>query len=149
MSLKNKFLRYGLVSILLVLNLIGIIIYEKDINQQREMWRQVVSFLEGNAKEKDIVVFDYPEPFAAYHWYARNKVTAVGVADSISVNPALTSKKTKESIKGKSGVYYFEYLVDLTDPGKVVEKTLGEEGFKVSKAYGDFVGIGQIKYFVR
>ncbi len=148
-NLKNKFLRYGLVSNLLVLNLVGIVIYEKDVNQQREMWRQAVSFVEGNAKEKDIVVFDYPEPFAPYRWYTRNKVEAVGISDSISVNPALTSKKTKESTKGKNGIYYFEYLVDLTDPARVVEKTLGEEGFKVSKIYGDFVGVGQIKYFVR
>ncbi len=148
-SLKNRFLKYGLIFFVLSLNLMGTIIYYKDINQQREMWRQAVSFLEGNAKEKDIVVFDYPEPFVPYRWYARNKVTALGVADSISVNPALTSKKTKEAIKGKNGIYYFEYLVDLTDPGRIVEKTLGEEGFKVSKVYGDFVGVGQIKYFVR
>ncbi len=148
-QIKTQEFKIILASFMILVNLVGWSIYVLDPNQQREMWRQAVSFIEGNAKVKDIVVFDYPEPFAPYRWYARNKVEAVGVADSISANSALTSKKTKEATKGKNGIYYFEYLVDLTDPGRIVEKTLGEERFKVSKIYGDFVGVGQIKYFVR
>lgn len=148
-SLKNKFLKYGLILTVLVLNLIGTVIYYVDSRQQREMWRQAVSFIEGGAKKDDIAILDYPEPFAPYRWYSKGKVIAVGVADSIFVDQTLTEKRTKEAIKGKNGIYYFEYLVDLTDPTRIVEKTIEKEGFEVSKVYADFVGVGQVKYFVR
>jgi uncharacterized membrane protein len=134
---------------IVIINLFGWGIYTLDANQQREKWREAVAFIQTNAKKDEIVIFDYPEPFAPYRWYADGTVEVVGAADSISVDQEKTSAKTKKLVENKKGVYSFDYLVDLTDPARVVEQTLGDEGFKVSQVYGDFIGVGQIKYWVR
>ena len=147
LQIKNKKLRILTILALLSVNLVGWVIYVSQDQQQREQWREVTSFVEQNAVETDIVIFEYPEPFAPYRWYMEGKVAAVGVTDSISADPVKTSQKTKEVVSGKTGVFYFEYLRDLSDPHRAVEKTLQDEGFKVDKIYSGFQGVGQIYYW--
>jgi hypothetical protein len=141
------------VQLLLVLtvltgNLVGWLIYIKDPYQQREDWRQAVSFVEKKAKEKEMVVFSFTEPFAPYRWYASGKVIAKGLTDSISANPEATRKKTLGETFEAKGVYYFEYLWELHDPQKVVESSLKDEGFNEVAAF-DFPGVGIIRYLRR
>ena len=41
-------------------------------------------------------------------------------------------------------VYYFEYLADLSDPKRIVQKTILESGFEEKQIYGEFQGVGLI-----
>ncbi|MFV1917125.1 MAG: glycosyltransferase family 39 protein [Patescibacteria group bacterium] len=146
---KTQNLRMFLIVSLIAVNLVGWLIYVIDKNQQREHWRQAVDFVELIGKEDEIVIFEFPEPFAPYRWYAKGKVEAVGVTDSISANEKETKQKTIEKVSDKNGVYYFEYLRDLSDPNQYVQRALADLDFKVSGVYDFFPGIGQITYFVR
>lgn len=130
------------------LNLIGWGIYVVDPTQQRERWREAVSFVEDKAKENEIVVFSFTEPFAPYQWYTKGKVVARGVTDSISANEKETYRIASGTISNVEGVYYFEYLWQLHDPERVVEKTIIETGFIQASAF-DFPGVGIIRYYRR
>lgn len=147
-QIETKKIKIALLLILLLVNLSGWFIYLFDVNQQREEWRQAVKFVEIKAKTKDAVIFDFPEPFAPYRWYARGTVSAYGATDSISAS--LDSyDKTKKLIAEKEGVYYFEYLYDLTDPNRYVEKSLIDSEFKAVDQFSQFPGIGTIIYYKR
>lgn len=148
-NLKNKRLIYLITTILILVNLFSWFLYVKEPFQQREHWREAVGFIENNAKNSDIVIFEYPEPFAPYRWYAKGKVEAMGVTGSIVANTRKTTEITENAIKDRNGIYYFEYLRDLSDPKQVVEKALDNRGFTIENIYDFFPGVGQIKYWVR
>lgn len=93
------------------------------------------------------MIFEYPQPFSPYRWYATGKVEAVGVSNSVSADPKKTRRITLEKTQDKSGVYHFEYLRDLSDPERVVETTLSDNGFVKQDVVGDFPGVGQISYW--
>ncbi len=133
-----------LFSILIFCNLVGFYFYVADENQRREQWREATRFLEKSADEDAVVVFIYPEPFAAYRWYQRGIIKAYGVTDSISANKDETLKITKKAISDKSKVYQFSYLEDLTDPQGLVRQTLRESGFRITKTFSEFKGVGLI-----
>ena len=145
-SFTIKTIKNILVTLLVGVNLFGWVIYISDENQQREQWRQAVLFIEKTAQINDIVIFEFTQPFAPYKWYAKNLIEAIGVTDSISADPAKTRQITAEALKDRKGIYYFEYLRELSDPKDVVQKMLSDSGYSVSKTY-DYHGVGFIHYW--
>ncbi|KKT65975.1 MAG: hypothetical protein UW60_C0031G0006 [Candidatus Woesebacteria bacterium GW2011_GWA2_44_33] len=111
----------------------------------REDWRNAVRFVEEKISDNEIVVTVFPEPFAPYRWYAKEPKRAVGVKKDLS-NDSKMSQEIKEVIKGKEGIYFFDYLVDLTDPQRRSITVIKENGFKEEAVY-NFRGVGQVRYF--
>ncbi len=148
-NIKLSFFQQVFTILLIVINFLGWYIYISEPYQQRERWREAVQLIESLAKAQDIVIFEFPEPFAPYRWYEGGIVESMGVTDSISANRNKTINKTKKAIKQKSGIYYFEYLRDLSDPNRYVEKAISEEEFKPIYVYDYFPGVGQITYYLR
>jgi hypothetical protein len=146
-SKTSKKWRIYLIAVLLIINIFSWSIYIFDERQQREQWKQSVDFIEANAEKGDIVIFNYPKPFSPYRWYHADQIPSKGVANSISVDPVETKKIMAEALKGKGGVYYYEYLKELSDPHGVV-KTEVEESFVLKDVY-DFVGVGHVYYYSR
>src|SRR3989344_3814584 len=145
-SFTIKTIKNILVTLLVGVNLFGWEIYISDENQQREQWRQAILFIEKTAEINEIVIFEFTQPFAPYKWYAKNLIEAIGVTDSISADPAKTRQITAEALKDRKGIYYFEYLRELSDPKDVVQKMLSDSGYSVSKTY-DYHGVGFIHYW--
>jgi mannosyltransferase len=145
-SVKKSWQIY-LASVVIAFNLVSWVIYISDFHQQREMWRQAVNFIESVAKEDEVVVFEFTQPFAAYLWYEKGNVEAVGVTDSISAHRTKTQEITRSVVQEKDGVYYFEYLQNISDPENYVRDVLSNEGFVVEKEYGQFWGVGKITYY--
>lgn len=146
LSFKNAKIRNVVIAGILLANLTGWLIYITEPYQQREQWRQAVAFVESNVREDEIVIFNFTQLFAPYEWYATGKVVAKGVADSISVNAGPTREITRKTIKDFAGLYYVEYLWELHDPDRIVEKTIKEENFIRASAF-DFPGVGIISYW--
>lgn len=139
---KNKLLIY----LVIIFNLIGWGIYVFDSSQHREAWRDAVAYVENNAGTNEIAVFENPEPFAPYRWYWDGRVPSFGATDSISADAPQTTELTKKLILGKSGVYYFEYLADLQDPKRIVQKTIESQGFSETGRQA-FNGVGFIIHY--
>lgn len=148
LKIKVKSIRNLVIFTILLANLVSWLIYITDERQQREKWRQATSFVEQKLGENEVVLFDYPEPITPYRWYSERPDVAYGATDSVSAAPDKTKDITKDLVEGKSGVYYFEYLRDLSDPGRVVEKTLQTKGYSVKEVY-NFTGVGQVYYWAK
>jgi hypothetical protein len=138
----------GLTFGVLAIQFVGWGIYISSPAQQRENWREAVLFVEKSAQRDEIVAFSFTEPFAPYQWYSKGEVFAKGLADSILVKENKTREIASQAVEDVNGVYYFEYLWELHDPGRVVEKTLLESGFIEASAF-DFPGVGIIRYLRR
>jgi len=147
-NFKNSRIRYSLLVALLAVNFIGWGVYVSQPSQQREQWRQAVTFVEEKAKPNEVALFNFTEPFAPYQWYSKNTVRAVGGTDSLLANEEKTREMTRKALSDIKGVYYFEYLWELHDPGRIVEKEIKEEGFIKVSAF-DFPGVGIIGYWKR
>ena len=138
-----------LAGIIIAINILSCLIYYTDEFQKREMWREAVTYVENRIADNEIVVFSYPEPFAPYRWYEKKEYLSFGAADSIKADPILSTQKTNDLIKSKNGIYYFEYLNDLSDPTRIVMNVIVENGFTEKEVIGDFNGVGVIYHFVR
>jgi 4-amino-4-deoxy-L-arabinose transferase-like glycosyltransferase len=144
---KRKRMLIG--GLLLAVNAVGWAFYVDEPYQQREQWRQAVSFIESRAqKDKDVVVFENPQPFAPYKWYEKGEVDAFGATNSISADEAETRQKTLSIIEDRQGVYYFEYLHDLSDPDGIVVQTIQDANFDKAEIF-DFIGVGQVTYWTK
>ncbi len=139
----------ALIALIILINIASCIFYYTDKFQKREMWKGAVAYVENRVTDNEIVLFSYPEPFAPYRWYEKKEDLSFGATDSIKAGNIETSIKTKKLITGVSGIYYFEYLNDLSDPERVVMGTIEENGFFEKEVIGDFNGVGLIYHFVR
>ncbi len=127
------------ITTLIIINLCALGVYYVNQNNWREEWREAVAFVEKNAEENEIVLFDFKEPVAGYEWYAKGMVAAYGTS----------GKRIEDLIDSKKhGVWYFEYLADITDPKRVTLSELKSQGFNTLQEFS-FRGVGKIVYLRR
>jgi len=138
-----KIKRLILTSIFLV-NISSLSIYYFDKSQKREDWKGAVGWVQSHIKPDEEVLFSYPEPFAPFRWYAN---LGRGATDSIlATNKSI--EITKDLIKDRNGIYYFEYLSGLSDPQKTVQTAIVDSNFREKNVY-NFNGVGLVYYYVR
>lgn len=145
-NLKSKGIKYIILGALIIFNVFSFTIYAFDAKQHRETWRQVTKYVESSAQELDVVIFAYPRPFTPFRWYSSGTTESYGVTDAVASDANKTKQKTQKVIMGKSGVYYFEYLADLSDPEGVILNVLEKDGFSVKEIH-NFQGVGQVYYY--
>ena len=145
-NLKSKGVKNIILGALIMFNVFSFVIYAFDAKQQRETWRQATKYIEGSAKELDVVIFAYPRQFTPFRWYASGTTESYGVTDAVASDANKTKQKTQKAIMGKSGVYYFEYLADLSDPEGVILNVLEKNDFSVTEIH-NFQGVGQVYYY--
>ena len=142
---KSKLLLLGIV---ILGNIFSWLIYITDPYQKWEEWREAVDFVESRVVSDEMVVFNFTEPFAPYQWYSSQSMKAVGLTDSIAANPIPSRQIVHDKTPNSKGVYYFEYLWELHDPGRIVATSLAEVGFIEASSF-DFPGVGIIRYLKR
>jgi len=147
-NIKKSNIRTLIILSLIMFNILSWVIYVFNIRQHREQWRRATNFIESNAKELDVVIFEYPRPFTPYRWYRKGIVESYGITDAVASDASKIRQKTQKAVSGKKGVYYFEYLADLSDPGRVALEVLNNNGFQVNNVY-NFEGVGQVFYWTK
>lgn len=136
-NLPKKFAIPAIVFICLV-SLSSLFGYYLNPKFQREDWRGAVSFVSQNLDNQTFVVFEYNEIPAPVRYY-RN--------DLSSFRGGFSENLTND-LKDKSRVFLFEYLVDIYDPKRLVERKLEYLNFVETKTY-DFQGVGFVKLYVK
>ena len=144
--LSNNWQKWAVFMVILV-SLLGIVQYYTNPYTQREKWKEATFFVEEREDEKVIALFVFPEPFAPYLWYKKDKIEAVGIApkfilqdeDLINLGSILTNKKK---------IYLFQYLTGLTDPKEKTREFLIKEDYKES-SIKDFPGVGFVYVYER
>ena len=135
-GIKTKFQKV-LVFLIVLINLLTSLTYLMNSKFWREDWKAAVVFVETRIQPNEVVLMSFPEPFAPWRWYSKEQVEAIGVVDLMS---------TVSAIENKSGIYYFEYLSQLTDPNEVVKSSISQIGYSKVETY-DFRGVGFIEHW--
>lgn len=126
-------------------SLVFLSIYYLNSQFQREDWKGAVSFIKANVGPDDLVVFENNHVPYSFAYYADSlpqvekglvKLPAKTLGDTIGI----------EQLQVKHRVYVFEYLVDITDPQKLLEKKIVQLGFTQKEVY-NFNGVGFIKMY--
>ena len=132
---------------ILLPNLFGLSQYYLNPRFQREQWRQATAFVEDQADTHTAVVFAFPEPFAPYLWYSKDKTHAIGIVKNFLVNQD-DLQNLSLYVSNKTSIFFFQYLTDLTDPQKEIPKNLEANGFTLMKTI-DFPGVGFVYEYRR
>lgn len=118
-------------SLVVLISAACLLIYYLTPAFQRENWKGLVSFLQKNSTSDSLVLFEdsnLPAPFAYYNSgsFSSQAALAKFPADSISDVAMINDRKYKK-------IFLVDYFVEISDPGRVVDKKLIELGYQVTK----------------
>lgn len=143
----SKRLFLPLFTLISFLSLTFLFIYQTNPVFQREDWRSSVKKIESMASDHSIVVFKFSDPFAPYSWYEKNDIAVVSLTNNLRVKES-DLDRVNYVFGNKSQVFVYNYLGELTDPGKITERRLREWGFFKIDTF-DFPGVGLVDYYSR
>lgn len=132
--------------ILVLISLISLYSYYTNPKFQREDWRGAVNTIESlaNNNNQAAIVFESNGNFAPFEYYSSGQKWLGG----LKTLPAKDQGDIVEFDKNMNNLYVFEYLIDITDPGKNLEKSLIKQGFIKEEAY-NFSGVGIVTLYSR
>lgn len=142
-TLQKKWFTLSLIFITMI-NIIFIGIYYLNPKFQREDWKAVVNYLSQKLDSDSVVVFhdnNIPAPFR-YYWGVSTTLPGLNSV------PAKESADISEKFSDKKKIYLVEYLYEITDPQKLLEKRLMELKYSKIETY-NFNGVGFIHLYTK
>lgn len=143
LSLSNKLGRVVLV-ILVIFQLSFSFYYLTDSRFHREDWRGAFSYVNMNFDKETVITFENNEIPAGFTYYNNNLPAVPGLKNIPAIS--MSNVIDIDSFEGKNKIFLFEYLVDITDKQRLLEKNLRENGF-VYRGSRDIRGVGLIKEY--
>ena len=113
----------------------------------REDWRTAVAEIETSATPQSVVLFAFPGPFAPFTWYQTGRVPAISTGIFTLKDESYLDANTP-AVLTYDRVYVFEYLMDLSDPQRLIFAWLKRNGFEGTKVI-DYRGVGFVYIFDR
>lgn len=140
-NLENygKYAVFG-VSLISLISLGAYYIYPRF---QREDWKTAVPFIESRLKNESIVLLEDNGIFSPYTYYSNNLNK---VSPGLKKIPAMSGKDVKEIPEHIKEIYLFEYLVDITDPERNLQREIERVGFNKVETL-NFNGVGFVHHF--
>ncbi len=122
------------------------LIYLFNPSYQRENWKGLVNFL--NIQNQSVVLFESSGTFPPFDYYAKNRIKAYGALKTFPARNSNEIEDLNAMINGSSNVFLVDYLVQISDPNRLVAQNLNELGYKI-KETRDFNGLGFVYHYVR
>ena len=146
-SLPLQFFRLAL-GVVVLSSLIFLSIYYTNPQFQREDWRGAANFLNQRLNERSVVLFEDNHVKFPYLYYQPNLANSYPGLKRVEAKTDDDVVDLEKILIDKEQVYVFEYLVEITDPQRLLEKKLANLGWKISDVY-NFYGVGLIKLLER
>jgi len=151
--LKNtKKIHFALAITLIIaifsINLISTISYYTNPLMQRENWKglyQEVS--ETYSPASSIFIYSFDNEFAPMKWYNTKNYPSISTG-KLSISKVGDLANTLKRVVEYENVLVFDYLRDLSDPDKKIEKELTNFGFKEVGVL-DYPNIGFVRIFTK
>lgn len=135
-----------LLAIVITVELFCSFIYLFNPNFHRENWRGLVDFLQQQPRSSKII-FESTGGFAPFDYYANG---TEGFQAGLNKIPASTKEDVSDlsGLKNNNAVYLIDYLVEITDPNRLVAQQLARLGF-IQKGIYNFTGVGFVYKYER
>lgn len=137
-------------AVILLTSVTGTLFYYFNPEFQRENWKQAVAEVERESDQETLVLFAFPEPFAPYQFYAEKPYQGKGIAPKFSFNADEESNLTLllNSRINEGKIYYFAYLSSLTDPEKLIPRSIEGNGYVLDRI-NNYPGVGFVTVYER
>ncbi|MDO8638490.1 MAG: glycosyltransferase family 39 protein [Candidatus Daviesbacteria bacterium] len=143
-DLPKKF-KAPTIIILVLISLSFLYFYYTNLKFQREDWRGAVSAIESLVqKDHGVIIFESNGNLAPFEYYSSGQKWLGGLKSF----PAKDEKDIVAFDKNTKNLYVFEYLVDISDPGRNLEKSLIKQMFTEKEIY-NFNGVGVVTHYSR
>lgn len=139
---------YILTGSVVMISLVCALIYLFNPVFQREDWRGVVNFLNNQNHNNSLILFESSGQFSPFTYYADNRLNAVGGLKEFPAKSASDLFDLGKITQGKSNIYLINYLVEITDPSRLINQKLINLGFHQTNTY-NFNGVGFIYKYKR
>lgn len=145
LSIINSKLSKIFLTIILIFSLVCLLAYYVFPKYQREDWKGLVSFLNKNSNNQTLTLFENDNLIAPYRYY-KIPINAEGALNKFPADSSYDVKKFDYSFYNK--IYLVDYLVEISDPKRVVDKALVQDGWSVIQTF-NFNGVGFVYEYVR
>lgn len=145
--INKKFFKVSLLVLILV-NSVFIFMYYLNPNFQREDWKGLAQFTNSQNPNTDLVLFENDNVIAPYRFYTTHRVEAEGALKNFPANSEADLKDLNILTKNRVNIFLVDYLVGISDPSRLVDKSLTADGFKVVKVY-NFPAVGFVYDYQR
>ena len=140
-SFKSK-LKYAFLAAVLVIQIFSALVYLFNPLFQRDDWKGVVDFL----KSKDsVVLFESSGTLPPFDYYAKGEIDARGALKDFPAKD-IFDVVLENILQEKKETYLIEYLVDISDPQRLVQKRLMQLRYK-EIGITNFTGVGFIYHY--
>lgn len=149
---RTRMIAGVLAGALLTINLVSTFSYYVLPKYQRENWRDIHAFItQKYSREDAVVVFAFPAPFASWEWYNRQSSYPTHATGSyvVSNDPTSPERVRLKTLTTNDFILVFEYLRDITDPGRQIEKDLERYGYAEVDRITPDTPIGIIKVYAK
>lgn len=121
-------------------------IYYQNPKFQREDWRGAVEFINNLPGSDFIILFEDNHVKFPYLYYSEQRAPSFGGLQNIQAKTDKDVKDLNQILDGKNKIYVFEYLVEITDPNRLLQKKIVGLGFEHKDVY-NFNGVGLVRLY--
>lgn len=144
LSFKDK-LRYGFLVTVILIEVFCASVYLLNPSFQREDWRGLVNFLKS--QKSSIILFESSGTLPPFDYYAKESLNAKGALKDFPAKDENSVSDLGDLVKSYREVYLVDYLVQISDPNRLVAKKLMDLGYKQADVK-DFHGVGFVYHYV-
>ncbi|MBI2596955.1 glycosyltransferase family 39 protein [Candidatus Daviesbacteria bacterium] len=146
LSFQSK-LRYLFLGTILLVYFFSTFVYLFNNSFQREDWRGLINYLKLVDKNY-LVYFESSGTFPSFDYYAKNSINAKGALKDFPAKDKDNLINLKTDSENTKDIYLVDYLVDISDPNRLVAKELENLGY-VQSGIKDFIGVGFVYHYVK
>lgn len=140
--LSMKKLKYIFLWFVILIELFCALVYLSNPLYQREDWKGLVSFFRDKPA---LVLFESSGTLPPFDYYAEGNLNAKGALKNF---PAKSSSDVADLSGINKDVFLVNYLIEISDPNRLVAKRLAELGYKQTDTK-NFTGVGFVYHYVK
>lgn len=145
-SFKSK-LRYLFLSVVFLILFFSSVVYLFNNTYQREDWKGLVSFFR-TIDPKDQILFESSGTLPPFDYYAKGELNAKGALKDFPAKTDADLIDLNSDLRNVKNVFLVNYLIDISDSGRLVAKKLDQLGYVQSEIL-NFNGVGFVYHYVR
>lgn len=143
-SFKSR-IRIILLTLVILIQLVSSFIYFLNPIFQREDWRGLVSFLQVESQDSKILL-ESSGSFSPFDYYSKESIIGIGALKNFPANELLDLIDLESLLNNSSDVYLIDYLVEISDPRRLVKSKLEILKFKIIEVK-NFNGVGFLYHY--